>query len=73
MPKSVKVDESRQPLKHVYLRMPQWMIDALKQVSMNRGIPYQVLIRVWLGDRLAEELDRRAEELEAKKRARRAR
>ncbi len=54
MPKSVKVDHT---LKGVYLRMPPWMIDALKQIAMKKGIPYQVLVRIWLGDRLAEELE----------------
>jgi hypothetical protein len=63
MPKSVKVDST---LKGVYFRMPPWMIAGLKQVALKKAIPYQVLVRVWLGDRLAAEF-------EPKKRARRAR
>jgi hypothetical protein len=40
----------------VSLRMPGEMIENVKKVAAQRHLPYQTLMRSWIGERLDEEL-----------------
>jgi hypothetical protein len=39
----------------VSLRFPAEMIEAIKEVAAQRHLPYQTLMRSWIGERLEEE------------------
>ncbi len=39
----------------VSLRLPAEMVEAVKEVARRRHLPYQTLMRSWIGERLAEE------------------
>ncbi len=39
----------------VWLRLPVEMIDAVKEIAARRHLPYQTLIRSWIGERATEE------------------
>lgn len=39
----------------VSLRFPAEMIEAVKEIAEQRHLPYQTLMRAWIGERLAEE------------------
>lgn len=39
----------------VSLRLPAEMVEAVKKVARRRHLPYQTLMRSWIGERLAEE------------------
>ncbi|RMF56705.1 MAG: hypothetical protein D6743_19830 [Calditrichaeota bacterium] len=45
--------------KSISLRLPQSMLDELKQLAHELGVPYQSLIKVFLRERLDEERHRR--------------
>jgi predicted DNA binding CopG/RHH family protein len=40
----------------ISLRLPQSMLEAIKNEANRRDIPYQSLIKVWLSERLEAEL-----------------
>ncbi len=42
--------------KQISLRLDAGTIDALKQVAVRKGIGYQTLIRMWVVERLNDEL-----------------
>lgn len=44
-------------LKSISLRLPQSMLDQLRILAHKRDVPYQSLIKVFLADRIREELD----------------
>jgi len=39
----------------ISLRLPLEMIDSVKRVAEQRHLPYQTLMRSWIGERLADE------------------
>ncbi|MGH3452286.1 MAG: CopG family antitoxin [Haloechinothrix sp.] len=39
----------------ISLRLPPEMIDSVKRVAEQRHLPYQTLMRSWIGERLADE------------------
>ncbi|MGI8689888.1 MAG: CopG family antitoxin [Thermomicrobiales bacterium] len=41
----------------VSLRFPSAMIEAVKEIAAERHLPYQTLMRSWIGERLAQEGD----------------
>lgn len=43
--------------KMVSLRLKEDVIDALKVAARKRGVPYQVLVQMWLQERLLKEAD----------------
>jgi predicted DNA binding CopG/RHH family protein len=43
----------------INLRLPVDMIEALKQEALQRSLPYQTLIRMWLKERLDTEAQQR--------------
>jgi hypothetical protein len=38
------------------VRFPASMIEAIKDVAVRRHLPYQTLLRSWVGERLAQEI-----------------
>jgi predicted DNA binding CopG/RHH family protein len=47
--------DARRPLKPISLRLPPETIAAAKRVAGEKGVGYQVLLRLWIAERLAEE------------------
>jgi predicted DNA binding CopG/RHH family protein len=47
--------DGRKPLKPISLRLPAETITAAKRVARQKGIGYQVLLRIWITERLAKE------------------
>jgi len=43
-------------LKTISLRLPEMMLEQLKQLANKRDVPYQSLIKMFLAERLAEEM-----------------
>jgi len=43
-------------LKTISLRLPELMIEELKLLAHKRDVPYQSLIKIFISERLAEEL-----------------
>jgi predicted DNA binding CopG/RHH family protein len=43
-------------LKTISLRLPESMIEELKVLANKRVVPYQSLLKVFLGDRIEQEL-----------------
>ncbi len=41
----------------ISLRLPESMLEALKQLANQRDVPYQSLIKVFLWERIQRELD----------------
>jgi hypothetical protein len=39
----------------VSLRLPAEMVDGVKAIAARRHLPYQTLMRSWIGERLAQE------------------
>ena len=39
----------------VSLRLPAEMLDAVKAIAARRHLPYQTMIRSWIGERLEQE------------------
>jgi predicted DNA binding CopG/RHH family protein len=50
--------ELKPTLKTISLRLPEHMIAELKFLANKRDIPYQSLLKVFLAERLEEELQR---------------
>jgi predicted DNA binding CopG/RHH family protein len=49
----------RPSLRTISLRLPELMIEELKLLANKRDVPYQSLLKVFLGERIEEELGRR--------------
>jgi predicted DNA binding CopG/RHH family protein len=49
------VVDARRPLKPISLRLSPEAIAAAKRVARQKGVGYQVLLRLWIAERLAEE------------------
>lgn len=47
-----KLYDDFQRSKPISIRLPVRVIDKLKQVSLQKGIGYQALIRIWLTEKL---------------------
>ena len=39
----------------ISLRLPQFMLDQLKKIANKKDVPYQSLIKVFLGEKIKEE------------------
>ncbi len=46
----------RPTLKSISLRLPESMIDELRVLANKRDVPYQSLLKMFLSERIAEEL-----------------
>ena len=47
------------PKKAISIRLPEAMTIKLKQIAREKGIGYQPLIRMWLLERLSQEISRK--------------
>jgi len=45
-------------IKTISLRLPELMLDELKLLANKRGVPYQSLLKVFLAERIEQELKR---------------
>lgn len=43
-------------LRTISIRLPESMIEELKQLANKRDVPYQSLLKVFLGERIEQEL-----------------
>ena len=50
--------ELRPSLKTISLRVPESMLEELKLLAHQRDVPYQSLMKVFLAERIEQELDR---------------
>lgn len=57
--KRAVLPELRPSLKTISLRLPQSMLDELKLLAHKRDVPYQSLMKIFLAERIREELKRR--------------
>ncbi len=55
--KRVRLPELRPSTKTISLRLPEGMLEELKILAHQRDVPYQSLIKVFLAERLRDELD----------------
>jgi predicted DNA binding CopG/RHH family protein len=44
--------------KTISLRLPEYILDELKKLAHKRDVPYQSLIKIFLKDRINEELNK---------------
>jgi predicted DNA binding CopG/RHH family protein len=54
----VVLPELRPSLKTISLRVPESMLEELKLLAHQRDVPYQSLMKVFLAERIEQELDR---------------
>ena len=54
--KKVKFPDLKPSTKTISLRLPEHILDDLKMMARKRDVPYQSLIKIFLKDRLDEEL-----------------
>jgi len=54
--KKVLLSNLKPSVKTISLRLPESMLDRLKLIANKRDIPYQSLIKVFLAERLDQEL-----------------
>lgn len=54
--KRVVLPELRPSLKTISLRLPESMLEELKLLAHKKDVPYQSLLKVFLSERIREEL-----------------
>jgi predicted DNA binding CopG/RHH family protein len=57
VPAEIEVDRGGD-LKGVYIRLPRRLLAGVKSMAARKQIPYQILLRQWLADRLETEAGR---------------
>jgi predicted DNA binding CopG/RHH family protein len=55
--KRVLLPNLKPSLKTISLRLPELMLEELKLIANKRDVPYQSLIKIFLSERLAKELN----------------
>ena len=55
----VMLPELRPSLKTISLRLPESMLEELKLLAHKRDVPYQSLLKIFLAERIREELKAR--------------
>ena len=48
--------ELRASTRTISLRLPQSLLEALKSIANKRDVPYQSLLKIFLSDRVSEEM-----------------
>jgi len=51
-----RLPELKPSRKTISVRLPAWMIEELKVLANQRDVPYQSLLKVYLAERIEEEL-----------------
>jgi len=41
--------------KMISIRLPQPLLENIRQIAVNKSLPYQTLIRVWLTEKIKQE------------------
>lgn len=41
--------------KMISIRLPQPLLENIRQIAVNKSLPYQTLIRVWLSEKIKQE------------------
>jgi len=54
--KNVTMPKLKPTLKTISIRLPEIMIEELKLLSNKRDVPYQSLMKIFLADRVEQEL-----------------
>jgi len=54
--KMVTLPELKPSLKTISLRLPESMLEELKLLANKRDVPYQSLLKIFLSERIREEL-----------------
>ena len=54
--KRIMLPKLRPSLKTISLRLPELMLEELKVLANKRDVPYQSLLKVYLGERIEKEL-----------------
>jgi predicted DNA binding CopG/RHH family protein len=54
--KRMMLPKLRPSLKTISLRLPELMLEELKVLANKRDVPYQSLLKVYLGERIEKEL-----------------
>ena len=57
--RSVTLPNLKPTLRTISVRLPETMIAELKVLANKRDVPYQSLLKVFLADRIREELSRK--------------
>jgi len=57
--RQVVLSEVRPSLKTISLRLPQSMLEELKLLAHKKDMPYQSLLKMFLSEKIREELERR--------------
>ncbi len=57
-PELVEKIRQRAKKRLIALRLPEWQISGARRVAKRRKIPYQALMRNWIGEGLSRELHR---------------
>jgi hypothetical protein len=55
LPEVGPIIDGRKPLQPISLRLPAETILAAKRVARRKGVGYQVLLRMWITERLNQE------------------
>jgi predicted DNA binding CopG/RHH family protein len=58
--KRAKFPDLKPSSRTISLRLPQMLIDELKILANKRDVPYQSLLKIFLTERVSEELTRKA-------------
>ncbi len=55
-PKQVQFPNLKPSLRTISVRLPESMIDSLKLLANKRDVPYQSLLKIFLAERIAQEM-----------------
>jgi predicted DNA binding CopG/RHH family protein len=55
--KKVVLSKLKHSIKTISLRLPESMIEELKLLANKRDVPYQSLLKIFLAERIEEELE----------------
>ncbi len=55
MAKRRRFSNLKPSLKTISLRLPELMLDELKNLANKRGVPYQSLLKIFLAERIKQE------------------
>jgi predicted DNA binding CopG/RHH family protein len=51
----IKINISKQTKTMISLRIYPYLLDKIKQIAAEKGMPYQALIQQWLAEKIGEE------------------
>lgn len=54
--KPIKLPRLRPTTRTISIRLPEWMIERLKILANKRDVPYQSLLKMYVADKIKEEL-----------------